>query len=344
MRSLNSRIRSYYFQIANRRSRQEKRRVQLGCAADPDIVSGARETVIKRYARIFGPTNAGKWGALLDGTSADENDYVWTDLDTSANFITTNNLVGYFHTLLWSKDTFFAEAVGKGLDLTNEASRQPSFYAHIDAILGRYQGVFKYVDVWNEIIDGTGSMEANPFGTDITVAEMATHFNRAHAADPQAILLYNDFGCETPGNRQDGVFTLCSDLIDAGAEIHGVGFQFHIDLDGTEPTFEEMDALFKRFRALRNGNFRVIVSELDLSVASIALEADKLDAQAAFAKDLARAASINGVDLIRTWGTLDDDSWRYDKDGTTYPTEQPLAFDPSGNPKSFAINLFKYTR
>lgn len=314
-----------------------------------DLTSDAAlDGVIKRYAEVWGSGNGGKWIAMLNGSSTSIHDLQWDiEMDDAVQYAEDNGLLYYYHTLLWSKEDFFptaANVVGGTYDITTRAAREPDNNQHITDIVTRYKGrVFAY-DVWNEVIDGTGNIESTGGVETLTVDEIGASFDLAHSIDPNAILLYNDFGCETPGNRQNGVYTLCSDLIDAGHAIHGVGFQFHITLDGTEPTYQEMVDLFQRFRALRGGAFRVFVTELDLAVASIAGDANKLAAQAAFCKDLARAARETGVDVIRWWGATDQYSWVYGRDLTTYPTEKPLPFNDNGTVKPAWTSLIEYVK
>lgn len=322
----------------------------IGLMAQYDDITGDSvvDGLVKRYAQIYRTGNGGKWINMLTGASTSIHDYQWdVEIDDAIQYAEDNGILYYYHTLLWSKEDFFptsTNVTGGTYSLATRASRDASNNAHIDAVVGRFAGRVAYWDVWNEVIAASGLIETNPVGTDLTVDEMGDMYDRVHALDPNAILLYNDFGCETPGNRQNGVYTLCSDLIDAGHAIHGVGLQFHIDLDGSEPTYQNMVDLFQRFRSLRGGTFRVVVSELDLSVASITGESNKLAAQAAFMKDLSRAARETGVDAVCWWGTTDQYTWLHAKDLTSQPDERPLPFDDDGSPKSCWDTMIQYLR
>jgi endo-1,4-beta-xylanase len=320
----------------------------IGFMAQYDDITGDAvvDTLLKRYARVYRTGNGGKWIAMLTGASVSIHDYKWdVEIDDAIQYAEDNNMRYYYHTLLWSKSDYFptsANVPGGTYNLSTRTTRDASNNAHIDAVVGRFTGRVAYWDVWNEVIDGTGNIEANPAGTDLTVTEIGDIYDRVHALDPNAVLLYNDFGGEKASTRQNGIYTLCSDLLDAGHALHGVGLQFHIDLDGTEPTYAELLATFQRFRSLNGGTFRVLVSELDLSVSTITGTAAKRAAQAAFIKDLCRAAREAGVEAVLWWGTTNQYSWLYARDATAQPDEEPLPFEDDGTAKSVWTTMVQY--
>ena len=89
-------------------------------------------------------------------------------------------------------------------------------------------------------------------------------------------------------------------------------------------------------RRLRALGVEVDISELDIRVSGVSGdEAEKQNAQAAAMHALVIAAVLEGVSWICCWGAFDGRSWIYGKDGTSYPTEQPLPFDTDYQPKPF---------
>ena len=56
-------------------------------------------------------------------------------------------------------------------------------------------------------------------------------FRRARAADPDAKLLYNDFGLTQPNEKPQGIVPLLTELRGKVVPIDGIGFQMHVWID-----------------------------------------------------------------------------------------------------------------
>ncbi|WP_236943268.1 endo-1,4-beta-xylanase [Hymenobacter sp. PAMC 26628] len=88
----------------------------------------------------------------------------------------------------------------------------------------------------------------------------AEAFRYAHAADPNAVLFYNDYNTERP-EKMERIYKLLKKLKDAKVPIGGVGLQSHWSL--VEPTEQELRTTIERFGSL---GLKVQVTELDVSV------------------------------------------------------------------------------
>lgn len=211
---------------------------------------------------------------------------------------------------------------------------------HITALVSRYRGRIEQYDVVNEPITFTGSPGVNGDGIESYVFSelLGADYIRealelAHAADPDAKLYINDFSVMEPGSKQDFFYELARGLLEAGAPLHGVGFQGHITppFDPTyEPSRADIAATIDRFAAL---GLEVEITEIDVTMTPPI----DLDAQAAIYRDIASACferpACRG---ITTWGISDAHSWIEEFFGVE---GAPLPFDEAFQPKPawFAI-------
>ena len=109
---------------------------------------------------------------------------------------------------------------------------------HINTVVTHYKGQVFAWDVVNEAVSdsqtGTGtvmkdSIWYNQPGIGVTgtgYIEQALRW--AHAADPNALLFYNDYNIEDPGAKFNAVYAMVKDFVTRGVPINGVGIQMHI--------------------------------------------------------------------------------------------------------------------
>jgi endo-1,4-beta-xylanase len=160
---------------------------------------------------------------------------------------------------------------------------------------------------------------------------IAEAFQIARAADPDALLFYNDFGVEgTLGAKSTGTYDMLSALIAAGVPIDGMGFQMHTGPLDQGPNADDFAANVARYEAL---GLQVDVTEMDVSLCAVGGNVLGLELQryrfnrivgACFASPACRSVSL--------WGLADPNSWLNDTGCTqgmlVLDTEPaPLAFD-----------------
>ena len=102
---------------------------------------------------------------------------------------------------------------------------------HIDTVVGRYRGRITSWDVVNEALDD-GANDLRPSGWVTACGDdfLVKAFEYAHAADPEALLIYNDYNNEFPGKREK-MIRLIQSLKQRGAPVHAIGLQGHYELD-----------------------------------------------------------------------------------------------------------------
>ncbi len=191
-----------------------------------------------------------------------EGDFHFEVADRFVEFSKENGLEVCGHCLVWAKDDrtppwFFKDGEGA-------ASRElllKRMKAHIDAVAGRYRGRVVSWDVLNEALDD-GDADLRPSGWLSIAGEdfLAKAFEYAHAADPDAMLIYNDYNNELPGKREK-MLRLLRKLLDDGVPVHAVGIQGHYQID--DVPFEDLEITLNAIRDLK---LKAVVSELDIDV------------------------------------------------------------------------------
>ena len=166
---------------------------------------------------------------------------------------------------------------------------------------------------------------------------IATAFRAAHKADPDAVLIINDYGIDAKGVKQDIMYDLVKKLVAEGVPINGVGLQAHISTG--YPDVKDIETTIERFASL---GLKVQVTELDMSIYKSNTETmrkptneDLLD-QAYKYRDLfamfQEQAKKGNLDMAITWGMSDDQTW-LDNHPVTGRTDYPLFFGKSLEPK-----------
>lgn len=232
----------------------------IGVAVSPrELRTDAGAMVAEQFGSVT-PENAMKMGPIHPR----ENEYFWTDADTIVAFARRNKMKVRGHTLCWHSQTpnwMFTTANG---DTVSKQVLLQRLKDHITTVVNRYKGSVYAWDVVNEAIDDNDARYLRNTAWYRICGEefIARAFEYAHAADPKAVLFYNDYNTENPGKRER-IFKLVKGLQDAGVPIHGVGLQGHWSV--SNPSREELEKSIKMFSSI---GLQVQVTELDVSVYS----------------------------------------------------------------------------
>ena len=135
--------------------------------------------------------------------------------------------------------------------------------AHIDAVVGHFEGKVIGWDVVNEAISDASDqyLRNTPARRAIGDAYIAQAFEFAHAADTDAELHYNEYGNENPGKREKTI-RLIRELKARGVRLDAVGIQCHLRLD-------QLDAPDRLDRAIADyaaEGAKVVITELHVDV------------------------------------------------------------------------------
>jgi endo-1,4-beta-xylanase len=164
------------------------------------------------------------------------------------------------HTLVWFQQTpdwVFQDESGQSIGRDALLERMKD---HIFTVMGRYRGRIHAWDVVNEAIATDGQLRKCKWLDIIGEDYISSAFEFARQADPDALLIYNDYDLETRSKRE-GVIRLVRSLHEKGIQVDGVGTQGHWFLE--YPSLEEIEASIVDLS--RSGS-KVMVTELDVSV------------------------------------------------------------------------------
>lgn len=230
----------------------------MGVAVSPRSLVGDEAALILKHFESITPENAMKMGPI----HPEEDRYNWRDGDAIVEFAQKNNLKLRGHVLCWHEQTpswMFVDQNGK--DVSKEVLLR-RLKDHITAVVSRYKGKIYAWDVVNEVIadENDKFYRDSPWYKICGDEFISKAFEYAHAADPEALLFYNDYNSEQPVKR-DKICKLVTQLKDSGIPIHGVGLQGHWNI--YNPGEKELRDGFAKYGSL---GVEVQITELDVSI------------------------------------------------------------------------------
>jgi endo-1,4-beta-xylanase len=231
----------------------------MGVAVSPQALKRDEAALIVQQFASMTPENAMKMGPIHPR----ENFYNWKDADSIAAFAKNNNLKLRGHCLCWHNQTprwFFTDSA-TGKQVTKEVLLQ-RLKEHITTVVSRYKGTIYAWDVVNEVISDKKEEYFRPslFYQICGEEFVAKAFEWAHAADPDAILFYNDYNEISPVKREK-IIRMVKGLQEKGVPIHGIGLQAHWAVN--EPSAAQLEKTLEDFAAT---GLQLQITELDISV------------------------------------------------------------------------------
>jgi endo-1,4-beta-xylanase len=284
----------------------EKRGITFGTALDiwPPLHDIGFEAMAGEQFSSVTPTEL-YWAT----TRGEDEDYFFVPADLSMNYATVHDqdvtamfLVWDFELPQWVLDIAAAgdaEALGAVYD------------DHISTLVSRYKD---QADAWVVVNEGiwgpedTGESEARLAQTvwqDVLGDEhIERAFRDARAADPDAVLIYNETGAEQLGDKSDFLYDMVADFVKRDVPIDAVGLQFHID-SANPPDMESVRENMQRFADL---GLDVHITELDVMI--YGQTEDQLEKQAQIYGDVVSAClDVSACKNTTVFGFSDRYSW-----------------------------------
>jgi GH35 family endo-1,4-beta-xylanase len=196
-----------------------------------------------------------------------------------------------------------------------------AFEDHIRTVAGRYRGRVHAWDVVNEAIDDSQpGLRSTVFSRGLGPDYVAEAFRLARRADPEAQLIYNDYGAEGLNRKSNDVYALVKDLRDRGL-VDGVGLQMHLSATSV-PAVADIRANIQRLADL---GLQVNISEMDVRVRDVPGDAAaKLARQRQVYRDVVGAClAVPRCEAVTLWGFTDAHSWI----DSFFAPDDPLVFD-----------------
>jgi endo-1,4-beta-xylanase len=262
--------------------------------------------------------NAMKMGALHPTQTT----YNWTDADYIVDFAQQNNARVHGHTLNW-----YTSLPGWVTNFTGDSTAWENLLRdHITTVVTHFKGKVASWDVVNEAFEDTGVLRNSIWTQHLGNDYIARAFQYAHAADPAALLFYNDYGHEYSTAKRTAIFAFVTALKARGIPIHGVGLQFH-----TSSNISDAQLATAIAEAGKTG-LQVHISELDISMNPGKVGTATFTTALAVAQKVKYKAVVTAFKAlpaaqrfgITTWNVADADSWRR---GNCSCPEWPLPFD-----------------
>ena len=276
------------------------KKILIGAAVAPDYIRQEPQysSTLGREFGALTPENTMKFGPLRPTQTT----FNFDDADFLVNFAQANGMQVRGHTLIWHNEL-------PPWLLAGNFSRDDLIAImreHISTVVGRYRGHVYAWDVVNEAIDDqTGQLRQTIWLKGIGPDYIDMAFQFAHAADPNAKLIYNDYGGEGLGKKSDAIYALVKGMKERGVPIDGVGLQSHFRLDAL-PAAADVDANMKRLGAL---GLQVQITELDIRMAVPPTEPNLSRQADQYREYLQTCLANSDCTMFVMWGFTDKHSW-----------------------------------
>lgn len=255
-----------------------------------------------------------KW----DPTERQQGVFNFAGSDAIVSFAAANRMQVKGHALLWH------QALPDWVSALSSTELQAAIESHIAAVVGRYRGQIVAWDVVNEAVADSGNgLRDTVFLQKLGEGYLDQAFRAAHAADPNALLIYNDYGAEGLGRKSDEVYALVRRLRDRGVPIGGVGLQMHVAAQD-RPSSADIAANMRRLGAL---GLLVNISEMDVRIRAVPGDLPtRLEVQRREYRDLVGLCVAEpACHAVTFWGFTDRYSWI----DSFFGPDDPLPFDES---------------
>ncbi len=261
------------------------------------------------------PENEMKW----DATEPTQNVFSYGGGDAIVAFAQQSGMKVKGHTLVWH-----SQLPAWVSSLTDPTALHDAMINHITKVVSHYRGQVIAWDVVNEAVADDGqSLRDSIFSQYLGAGFIDDAFNAARAADPGALLLYNDYGAEGSGAKSDYVYNLVKGMRARGVPINGVGLQMHTGPADTSPSPAQVAANMQRLSAL---GLNVVISEMDVQICT-----SDFNTQGTRFHDIVAICATEPLCLaVTVWGVSDKYSWL---NGVSCAAPQPLLFDYNYGPK-----------
>lgn len=280
----------------------------MGTAVNPRLFSNPDYAgTLAREFNMVEPENVMKWAAIEPA----EGQFNFGPGDEVVAFAEAHNMKVRGHNLLWG---IYNPAWLKQGHFTPKQLRR-IMKRHIQTQVSHYRGKVFAWDVVNEAIDAKGGVKHSIWydqpGIGLSgkgTAYIAQAFRWAHAADPKALLFYNDYDAEGTNAKSDAIYAMVKDFKRRGVPIDGVGLQMHLFKLHQLPS-----GVAANIERLAKLGLQVHITEMDVALrinAEGEADAARLEEQAKIYHHMAAiCASHPACTAFQTWGFTDRYSW-----------------------------------
>lgn len=289
------------------------------------------KALVLRESAVLVPDQELKWLDLRPSPDG----FDFTRSDWLVDFALANQMIVRGHTLIWylAMPDWFEKYV-------SSENVENLFETHIRTVTQRYAGRMHSWDVVNEAIapeEGRKDGLRKTAWLNYLEEYYIDHaFRIAAEVDPEALLIYNDYGFEydtaEDEARRKAVLQLLERLKSRGVPIHGLGVQSHLRSDRrVNPT-----QLRKFLADVASLDLKIFLTELDVTEGDSPVDLMDRDRVVADAYEdyLSVALDEPAVRAVITWGLSDRYTWLASRDKRLDGSAvRPLPFDDQLNRK-----------
>lgn len=255
--------------------------------------------------------------------------YDFSQLDYLMNYAEKRSMPVRLQHLLWGEEKWLPSWLTNGHYTKEQLDK--IIDDHIRTVMNRYKGKIREYTVVNEAFTrGEHLYNLRDWWADATGSReyIDRAFIDARAADPNAVLILNDFGNDTKNSVSDAMYDYIKGAKARGIPIDGIGMQMHIG--GANPPKKE-DVIWNMNRFAELG-VKVYITEFDVNMADAkGTYAQKAEQQGRVYHDMMRAC-IESIDCrsFTMLGITDKETW-YNYMNLHEP--MPLMFNERYEPK-----------
>ena len=298
--------------------------LRIGTAAIPnDLSDPTLSQITADQFSVLTPGNEMKWQVV----EPQQGNFNWTGADNLVNFAEEHHERVRGHTLVWHNQLpdWLTEGVADG-KISNSQLRD-LLHQHITTEVSRYRGRIWQWDVLNEMFTDSNPSQLNP--SDFWISHLgagiiADAFRWAHAADPEALLCYNDYniaGEDGSNAKFNAALTMVQNLRNQKVPIDCVGDQGHLDLQfGFNPILMTQDLqAYARLGlkvAITEADVRTFVETTDSDQTPIVSPTDPTPSHTAdpagadwYTGMLQSCLAVKACISFTVWGFADAESW-----------------------------------
>jgi endo-1,4-beta-xylanase len=259
------------------------------------------------------PGNEMKW-QVVEPTRGT---YDWSAADRLVDFARAHGQLVRGHTLVWHNQLPDWLTTGVADGSINNTALRALLRKHVTDEVTHFRGRIWQWDVANEFFTDSNPSMINP--NDFWVAHLGAGildevFGWAHAADPHALLFFNDYniGGEDGSNaKSDAVFAWATHALAHGVPLDGIGDQGHLDTQFGFPT-----QLTDDLRRIAGLGLKTAITEADVRTFVNSPTAQQpTDHLATFAQPyefvqmLQACLAVRACISFTVWGFGDANSW-----------------------------------
>lgn len=275
----------------------------MGMAVRSNRLSGSHNAVL---VREFNSLTA-EFEMKMDQIYKTEGSLDFTASDIIVDYGVANNMDVHGHTLVWHNSIPSWMNNFSGTDEEFETLVED----YITTVMQRYAGKVRSWDVVNEAIeDGSNALRNSIFRQKMGDNYIEKCYQYARAADPNAILFYNDYNVTFDTGKQNAMFAIVDNLQSKNL-IDGVGAQMHISFNF--PTRTQIQSVVD---GTVSRGLKMHFAELDIRVNPnndiTSLTQQRAIAQQNKAREVAEiynAIPDENKFALTLWGMRDSESW-----------------------------------